>query len=168
MKKYYVSHVDFSEIDALSNDEVTRENALAMLTEAGAVNGKGKPDTSYLNTLSGSFAFQFFGKLAKRLSRRRGGIRLVYEMLQKLSAAKEYTAMYLYIVIHYGFLEWQVPRQITCLPAVPDALKIWLSEFMADFEEFLTEMDAQEAAEAESAASQNDTEPESQNIDDSE
>ena len=149
MRKYYMSHVDFSEIDTLSNDEITRKNALAMMTEAGAINAKGKPDANVINNLSGSSSYQFFSKLSKRLSRRRGGIRAVYELLQKMQAAKEYTAMYLYIVIHYGFLECQVPRLVTCLPVIPEALKMFLTEFMADFEEFMSELDAQETADAE-------------------
>lgn len=140
MKKYYMAHVDFSEIATVSTDEITRENALARLTEVGAINAKGKPDVNYLNTLSGSISAPFFAKLQKRLSRRRGGIGGTYEILQRLYAGKEHTGMYLYIVIMYGFLEWQVPEILSLLPAVPEALKAFMTEFMVDFEECIAEM----------------------------
>jgi hypothetical protein len=142
MKKYYMSHVDFSEIDTITGDEITRENALAKLNEAGALNAKGKPDASFLSTLSASVSAPFFAKLQKRLSRRRGGAGGVYETLQRLYAGKEYTAMYLYIVIMYGFLEWQVPQTVSALPVVPEALKAFLAEFMSDFTEFINEIGA--------------------------
>ena len=57
--------------------------------------------------------------------------------------------MYLYIVIQYGFLEWQVPEMLTYLPAVPEALKSYMTEFITDFEEFLA---SQEETIAEPAA----------------
>ena len=148
MKKYYISHIDFSEIEAVSTDEFSNENAVKKLTESGAINSKGKPDAKYLNTLSNTLSPSFFSKLIRRLARRRGGIRTVYDTLLKLQNAKEYTAMYLYIVIYYGFVEWQVPELIACLPAAPDALKVFLGEFMDDFDEFLRETAGQENAEA--------------------
>ena len=144
MRKYYMSHVDFSEIDAISNDETTREIALAKLSEVGALNSKGKPDANYLNTLSGSVSTPFFAKLQKRLSRRRGGVGGAYEILQRLYDNKEYTAMYLYIVIMYGFIEWQVPQVVSMLPVVPEALKAFMTEFMDDFTEFMNEITADE------------------------
>ena len=145
MRKYYVSHVDLSEIEAISVDKTSLEISIEKLTEAGAINAKGKPDINIINNLSGSLSFPFFGKLSRRLSRRRGGIRTFYETVQKLQSAKEFNALYLYIVIHYGFIEWQVPALVTCMPAVPDVLKAYINEFMADFEEFINEQDAKEA-----------------------
>ena len=144
MRKYYISHVDFSEIDAISNDETTREIALTRLNDAGAIDSDGNPDINYLNTLSGSVSIPFFTKLERRLSRRRGGVESAYEILQRLYDNEEYTAMYLYTVIMYGFIEWQVPQVVSMLPAVPEALKAFMSEFIADFSEFINEIDEDE------------------------
>lgn len=144
MRKYYMSHVDFSEIATVSTDEISKEIAISKLTESGAINEKGKPDANFLSTLCGSVSSPFFMKLHKRLSRRRGGIGGAYEILKKMHSAKEYTAMYLYIVIMYGFLEWQVPDLLVQLPAVPDALKMFMAEFIGDFEEFVNEIAIEE------------------------
>ena len=140
MRKYYMSHVDFSEIATISTDKTSYDDAILKLTEAGAINAKGKPDVNYLNTLSGGTSIPFFTKLERRLSRRRGGIEDTYGTLKNMFGAKEYTAMYLYIVIMYGFIEWQVPQVISKLPAVPEVLKVFMSEFMADFEDYMQEI----------------------------
>lgn len=57
--------------------------------------------------------------------------------MQKLYDRKEYTALFLYLAILYGFLEWQVPEKILLLPAVPDALKIFEGRFSGAFDERL-------------------------------
>jgi len=162
MKKSYVSHVDFSEINTVSTDELTKETALARLTEVGAITAKGRPDVNYLNALSGKVSAPFCGKLQRRLSRRRDGVTGVYSLLQRMYGDKEYTAMYLYIAIMYGYLEWQVPEILSLLPASPEALKVFMGEFMADFEEFLRDMtaetDAAETANSESAPAGDDSE----------
>jgi hypothetical protein len=144
MRKYYESHVDFSEIETVTCDKISHENAIEKLTEAGAFNEKGKPNVNFLNTLSGATSAPFFTKLERRLARRRGGIGGAYETFKNLLSRKEYTAMYLYLVILYGFLEWRVPELLSYLPAAPDVLKIFMGEFLADFEEFLEEMAADE------------------------
>ena len=148
MRKYYMSHVDFSEIETISKDETTREIAMTRLTEGGALNAKGKPDAGYMRNLSETFAPPFFAKLQRRLSRRRGGIGGAYEIFSRLQSGKEYTAMYLYLVILYGFLEWQVPQMVAQLPVVPEALKAFLTAFMEDFSSFMANM---ETAETESS-----------------
>jgi len=158
MRKYYESHVDFTEIATVSNDEISKDNAIERLTEAGAINAKGKPDVSHLSTFSASISAPFFTKLEKRLSRRRGGIAEAYETLKQMQDGKEFTAMYLYIVIMYGFLEWRVQGILAQLPAVPDALKAFMGEFMSDFEEYMSEM----------AARQEETQPVESSTDDSE
>ena len=158
MKKYFVSHVDFTEIAAVSTDQITLDTAVEKLTEAGAINAKKKPDVNYLNTLSATVSLPFFSKLQKRLSRRRGGITAVHTLMKNLYTGKEYTAMFLYLVIQYGFLEWQVPEMLTYLPAVPDALKAYMTEFIADFEEFIAELAAQEKFAQEETADGDDSE----------
>ena len=35
---------------------------------------------------------------------------------------------------------------LACLPAVPEALKVYMTEFLVDFEEFLTEMATEESS----------------------
>ena len=138
MKKHLISHVDLSEIAAVTINPEKIQMSTARLTTLGAINSKKKADITYLNTLSGALTSPFYAKLKRRLSRGNEVLEF-YELMDKLYKSKEYTAMYLYLSIMYGFLEWQVPEPITHLPAVPDALTTYLGEFMADLEELIFE-----------------------------
>ena len=87
-------------------------------------------------------------KLKKRISRRPSGIAGAKDTMQKLYDRREYTALFLYLAILYGFLEWQVPEKILLLPAVPDALKAFEGDFLSALDERL----AAEAGENEAPA----------------
>jgi hypothetical protein len=138
MKKHQISHVDLSEIAAVTLNPERIQMSTVRLKALGAINGNGEVNINYLNTLSGALAAPFYAKLKRRLSRGNEIIEF-YDLMDKLRKSKEYTAMYLYLSIMYGFLEWQVPEPITHLPAVPDALITYLGEFMADLEELVFE-----------------------------
>ena len=138
MKKHQISHVDLSEISAVTLSPEKIQMSTVRLTTLGAINGNGEVNINYLNTLSGALTSPFYAKLKRRLSRG-NEVTEFYEMMDKLHKSKEYTAMYLYLSIMYGYLEWQVPEPVTHLPAVPEALKTYLGEFMADLEELVFE-----------------------------
>ena len=93
--------------------------------------------------------------MKKRISRRPGGIAGVKNTMQKLYDRKEYTALFLYLAILYGFLEWQVPEKILLLPAVPDALKIFEGDFLSVFDERMA---------VEASGESTDTETETENL----
>ena len=142
MRKYYVAHVDFSEIDSITLDQISHDRAIEKLTGEGAIDEKKKPNVEYINLFSGSVSLPFFNKLERRMNRRRGGITGVRDTLQKLYKGKEYTAMYLLIAVYYGFMEWSVPDVLTCLPAAPAALSMFMGEFMEDFDEFIEDLES--------------------------
>ena len=148
MKKYFVSHVDLSEIATVSATAGEKEKILERLSELGVLNTKRKPDMGYIKDMSDSLSRSFFVKLKKRLSRwRNGGIDGIYNTMKNMYAAKEYTAVYLYLSIFYGFLEWQVPPEVTLLPASVEALKAYEGEFMKAFELFMNNVEEAEEAE---------------------
>lgn len=142
MKKYYMSFVDFSEIINVTANEEQLTKACDRMAELELLTEKGNPSPAQIGNLAQAEAAPFYEKLKRRLSRRPGGIVGAKDTLQKLYDRKEYTAVFLYLAILYGFMEWRVPERILLLPAVPDALKAFEGDF-------LSALDGHLAAEAE-------------------
>ena len=153
MKKYYMSFVDFSEIINVTADEEQLSRACDRMAELELLTEKGNPSPAQIGIVAQAEAGPFYDKLKKRVSRRPGGIAGARDTMQKLYDRKEYTALFLYLAILYGFLVWQVPGKILLLPAVPDALKAFEGDFLSALDERL----AAEAGESEAPA---DSEPE--------
>lgn len=137
MKKYYLSHIDFSELINVTADPEQIKEARARMQELGMLTEKGNPSVSSLTVTANNGSRSFFIKLRKRL-RRRGGIRGVRATLQMLYSRKDYYGFFLYIAFLYGFLEWQVPERVMLLPAVPEALKCYCGELLAALDKFLS------------------------------
>lgn len=148
MKKYYMSFVDFSEIINVTADEEQLTKACDRMAELELLTEKGNPSPAQIGIVAQAEAGPFYDKLKKRISRRPGGIAGAKDTMQKLYDRKEYTALFLYLAILYGFLEWQVPEKILLLPAVPDALKAFEGDFLSALDERL----AAEAGENEAPA----------------
>lgn len=139
MKKYYMAFVDFSEIVNVTADEAQLEKARQRMMELGLLTEKGNPSPSQISSMTASVSAPFFDKLERRISRRPGGIAAVKGTVDKLCDKKEYTALFLYLCILYGFMEWQVPERVLLLPASPDALKLFASDFLAAFETYMAD-----------------------------
>lgn len=139
MKKYYMAFVDFSEIVNVTADEAQLEKARQRMTELGLLTEKGNPSPSQISSMTATVSAPFFDKLGRRISRRPSGIGAVKDTVAKLCDKKEYTALFLYLCILYGFMEWQVPERVLLLPAAPDALKLFASDFLAAFESYLAD-----------------------------
>lgn len=133
MRKYYQAYVDLSEIvniTATTDEQLQR--AQERLAELGLLTEKGNPSPSQIGALASSVTPPLIEKAARRLARR-GGVEAVHGTFTKFYEKKEYNAMYLYLVIVYGLLEWQVPEGLTLLPAVPAALKVYMDVLMTVF-----------------------------------
>lgn len=139
MKKYYLSHIDFSEIINVTADEEQLKEAMERMTELKLLTEKGNPSVGAISSMVSDLSKSFFLKLQRRLRYRKGGITAVRDTLKKLYARKDYYGFYLYHSFLYGFLEWQVPGRVVLLPAVPEALKCYCTEFMAAFDKFIEE-----------------------------
>lgn len=140
MKKYYMAFVDFSEIENITADEEQLEKAKKRMLELGLLTEKSNPSPAQISVMTNSVSSPFFNKLNRRISRRPGGIKAVRDIVKKMCDKKEYTALFLYLCILYGFMEWQVPERIRLLPAVPDALKLFTVDFIAAFDTYMTEI----------------------------
>lgn len=151
MKKYYMSFIDFSEVANVTADGEQIKKAKERLTELGLLTDKGNPSPSHISTITSSISAPFFDKLQRRMARRNGGITTARDTLKMLNDRKEYTAVFLYLAFLYGFLEWQVPEQLTLLPAVPDAMKCFAAEFIADFDRYLRDNAPESEADIEDA-----------------
>lgn len=139
MKKYYLSHIDFSELVNVTADEEQLKSARERMTELNMLTEKGNPATAAISSMVGSLSKSFFLKLQRRMRYRNGGIADVRDTLKKLYDRKDYYGFFLYISFLYGFLEWQVPGRVVLLPAVPEALRCYCTEFMAAFDKFIEE-----------------------------
>lgn len=142
MRRYYMSIVDFSEIENITADEDRKEQSRNDLKEFGLLTEKGNPSGMQIALLSRQTTERFLHKLSRRMERRPGGIEGVYKTFEQLEKKKEYTAMYMYLSFLYGFLEWRVPRKIALLPASNEALKVFFTEFKGDFDSWLQKSDS--------------------------
>lgn len=136
MKKYYLSHIDFSEIVNVTADDEQLSRARERMQELKMLTDKGKPSVRSLSKTANSELGPFYLKLRKRL-RRRGGIRAVNATLHMLYDRKDYYGFFLYLAFLYGFLEWQLPEKLTLLPASPEALKCYCGEFLDAIDKYL-------------------------------
>lgn len=137
MRKYYLSHIDFSEIVNVTTDESQLRRARARMRRLGLLTEQGKPAISYIAHYAERSSTSFFVKLSKRL-RNRGGIEAVAATLQMLCDRHDYYGFYLYLVIMYGFVEWQVPERVVLLPALPVALKSYCEGFLKALNKFIS------------------------------
>lgn len=139
MKKYYLSHIDFSELINVTADAEQLEIAKTRMIELGLLTEKGNPATAAIGSMVDSLSKSFFIKLQRRLRYRNGGIASVKDTMKKLYDRKDYYGFFLYIAFLYGFLEWQVPGRVVLLPAVPEALKCYCTDLITAFDKFTEE-----------------------------
>ena len=137
MKKYYLSHIDFSEIANVTADEARIRRARARMQELRMLTDKGKPSVRSISRTANSELGPFFLKLRKR-HRRYGGIRAVIATLHMLYDRKDYYGFFLYLAFLYGFLEWQLPEKLMLLPASPEALKCYCTEFLDSIDKYVS------------------------------
>lgn len=146
MRKYYISHIDFSEIVNVTAVPAQLETARKRMKELGLLTEKGNPSPATIGTAVNRLAPPFFSKLGKRISRRPGGINGVYETLQDLYERREYVGYFLYVVFFYGFIEWLVPEQIALMPASPETLKAFCTAFTERFTAYRAEKESEGSA----------------------
>ena len=80
MRRYYMSIVDFSEIENITADEDRKEQSRNALKEFGLLTEKGNPSSMQIALLSRQTTERFLHKLSRRMERRPGGIEGVYNV----------------------------------------------------------------------------------------
>lgn len=144
MRRYYMSIIDFSEIENITADEIIKAEIKEELQKQGLLTEKGNPSNTNINALVKTVAERFFFKLNRRIQNRFGGMTGIYDIFRMLEKKKEYTAMYFYLAFLYGFIEWRVPKKIGLLSSNEDALKVFFTEFISKFEEYLSRTNLQD------------------------
>lgn len=144
MRRYFMSIIDFSEIENITADENKLKEIREQMQKDGLLTEKGNPSNAQISALSKQVAERFLYKLSRRIQNRFGGLKGVYDTFQMLEQKKEYTAMYFYLAFLYGFLEWRVPRKVELLSSNSESLKIFFMEFSLRFEEFLNKSEPQD------------------------
>ena len=139
MRKYYVSYVDFAEFRNVTADASQLEAAEKALHDAGYLTDSGKADTHAISEFVGNIAPHFCQKLTRRLHYRPGGAGAVKDTLEKLMAQKEYTAVYLYLTLMYGYIQWKVPEPMILCSGNPQTLKALCTSFLACVQENIPE-----------------------------
>ena len=149
MKRYFMSIIDFSEIENITADEARTEELKEQLQKEGLLTEKGNPSNAQITALTKQVTERFLYKLSRRIQNRFGGIEGVYNTFRTLEQKKEYTAMYFYLAFLYGFIEWRVPRKIELLSSNSECLKVFFTEFLAIFETLMEEWNSTNAGDAE-------------------
>ena len=139
MKKYYLSHIDFSELVNVTADEEQLGIARERMIELGLLTEKGNPATAKIGSMVGSLSKSFFVKLQRRLRYHKGGIIAVRDTLKKIYDRKDYYGFFFYVSILYGFIEWQVPNEVTLMPATSETLRCYCTELMIALNNFIDE-----------------------------
>lgn len=139
MRRYLMSIIDFSEIKNITTDEKRLNESKRQMQEEGLLTEKGNPSNAQINNLVKQETERILYKLSRRIPKRFGGIKSVYDTFCMLEQRKEYTAMYFYLAFLYGFVEWRVPIKIELISSNYDALKIFFTEFLVAFKAVMVE-----------------------------
>lgn len=139
MKRYYMSIIDFSEIENITTDENRIKELKNQMQKEGLLTEKGNPSYMQITAVVKQTSERFLNKLSKRIQNRDGGIEEVYNIFRMLEQRKEFIALYLYLAFLYGFIEWRVPRKIELLSSNRETLKMFFAEFLIQFDGFLKE-----------------------------
>lgn len=137
MKKYDMSIIDLSEVRFLSGDEETYEQAREKMIESRLITLKGNISTSQISRINEHNTPVFYSKLKWRMQRKENGLQTVFDNFADMQRNKEYTAMYLYLVFLYGYVEWRIPLDINLMSADKAMLKVFFDYFMESFRAFL-------------------------------
>ena len=149
MKKYFMSIIDFSEIENITADKTRLEEFKEKLQKEGLLTEKGNPSNAQITALAKQVTEKFLYKLNRRIQNHFGGIEGIYNTFRTLEQKKEYTAMYFYLAFLYGFIEWRVPRKIELLSSNSEAVKVFFTEFLVMFENILKEWEIKNVGDAE-------------------
>lgn len=141
MKRYFESHIDFSEIESITTNEEQITATNDELAELGLLNGK-KINPEPINE-----AIQpemFFNRIDRRMKNRPGKFQDIVSTLHMLYDRRDYYAVYLYVVFLFGFVQWRTPRPFAVLAANPDYLKQYLPELLRLLDEYMLSRQAEE------------------------
>ena len=136
MNNYNLSFINLSEIRFLTGDTKEPENADAVMQEHGLLTDKGNPSASGIAELNDYLTPLLLNRLSAKLKFRENGFECIRNTYLKMYSEKDYTGMFLFTVLMYGFIGWRTPLNLNLMSSRKEMLKIFFGEFVRTLEDF--------------------------------
>lgn len=136
MNNYNLSFVNLSEIRFLTGDIGEQENADAMLQERGLLTDKGNPSVSGIAEQNEHDTPLLLNRLSGKLQFRENSFECIRNTYLKMYSEKDYTGMFLFTVLMYGFIGWRTSLNLNLMSSRKEMLKIFFGEFVRTLEDF--------------------------------
>lgn len=155
MRIYFEAHIDYSEVKFVTTNKDLLAYADGLMKQINLSNGK------KLNLKPVNKAIRpayFFKRLDHKLRNPTNNLTEVQNTLHFLFDKKDYYGAFFYILFLFGLNQMYTPLAFSLLPANPDYLKQYLSDFIAQLDAYQTAKVEKAAAKAEQTAEENRTE----------
>ena len=138
-----LSLINLSEIRFLTGDTGERENADAMMQERGLLTDKGNSSVSGIAELNNYLTPLLLKRLSAKLKFRENSFECIRNTYLKMYSEKDYTGMFLFTVLMYGFIGWRTPLNLNLMSSRREMLNIFFGEFVRTLEDFKPEWSAE-------------------------
>lgn len=129
IRNRYTSLINSREYQAATCNEEARQSANNRLAEIGAIDGKGKPNEEFITEHAQNNGQSFIRRYIAYFGGTDEALTAVNTLLDMYDN-EQYIAMYFYLAILYGQIDWRVPGLLSCLPVNMDGLIIYLDIFL--------------------------------------
>ena len=136
MNNYNLSFISLSEIRFLTGDIGEQENADAMMQERGLLTDKGNPSVSGIAEQNEHDTPLLLNRLSRKLQFRENSFECIRNTYLKMYSEKDYTGMFLFTVLLYGFIGWRTSLNLNLMSSRKEMLKIFFGEFVRTLEDF--------------------------------
>ena len=136
MNNYNLSLINLSEIRFLTGDIGEQENADAMLQERGLLTDKGNPSVSGIAEQNEHDTPLLLNRISAKLQFRENSFECIRNTYLKMYSEKDYTGMFLFTVLLYGFIGWRTSLNLNLMSSRKEMLKIFFGEFVRTLEDF--------------------------------
>ena len=143
MNNYNLSFINLSEIRFLTGDTKEPENADAVMREHGLLTDKCNPSASGIAELNNYLTPLLLNRLSCKLKFRENSFECMRNTYLKMYSEKDYTGMFLFTVLMYGFIGWRTPLNLNLMSSRREMLKIFFGEFVRTLEDFKPERSAE-------------------------
>ena len=143
MNNYNLSFVNLSEIRFLTGDTKEPENADAVMQEHGLLTDKGNPSVSGIAEQNEHYTLLLLKRISAKLQFRENSFECMRNTYLKMYSEKDYTGMFLFTVLMYGFIGWRTPLNLNLMSSRREMLKIFFGEFVRTLEDFKPERSAE-------------------------
>lgn len=153
MRTYFESHIDYSEVKFVTTNKELLAYADGLMKQFNLSNGKKlnlKPVNRAVRPAN------FFKRLDHKLKNPSNNLTEVQTTLHFLYDKKDYYGAFFYILFLFGLNQMYAPLSFTLLPANPDYLKQYLSDFITQLDSYQNAKTEKAAVKAQQAAEKKD------------